>query len=336
MVSRKKKIGVIGAQMDLGQERRGVDMGPSAIRIAKLEERLEKGLRYEVEDLGNIQAPDRATAVEGNTKVRYLADVVKQCEMIADKVSASVQHGQFPLVLGGDQSVSIGTFAGLAKTGTKRGIIWLDAHGDFNTPDTTPSGNIHGMALAAILGRGHPDLTGIGGVSPKALEENTVLIGGRDFDAKEAKAIKESKILALTMRHIDQWGMKEVMEQAITRASRGGVKQIHVSFDVDAVDPKEAPGTGTSVMGGLTSREAQLAMEMLCESGLVTSAEFVEVNPVLDVSNRTAELVVEMALSLFGKQRTDRAHATPWPRPKLGPPPVRRPMWSPTTPPRRQ
>ncbi len=319
--------------MDLGQQRRGVDMGPSAIRIARLEDRLE-ALHHKVEDFGNILASDMATAKVGDPKVRYLAEVVKQCKMIADKVSASVHQGWFPLVLGGDQSISIGTFAGLAQTGTKRGIIWLDAHGDFNTPDTTPSGNIHGMALATILGYGHTELTRLGGVSPKALEGNTVLIGGRDFDPEEAEAINRSKIRVYTMREIDELGMKEVMEEALKRAGRG-VNQIHVSFDVDAVDPKEAPGTGTSVRGGLTSREAQLAMEMLCDSGLVTSAEFVEVNPVLDVSNQTAELVVELALSLFGKKRTNRASpsssVTSWSPTKSSPPPVRRPTWSHTT-----
>lgn len=286
--------------MDLGQQRRGVDMGPSAIRIAHLKGRLEAlGLR--VEDYGNIRVSDMSTAKIGDAKVRYLADVVDLCGLIADKVSGCVKQGSFPLVLGGDQTSSIGTLAGLAKSGKRRGIIWLDAHGDFNTPKTTPSGNIHGMALAAILGYGHPKLARLGGISPMALERNTVLIGGRSFDPGEAKAISHSKVTVYTMRDIDELGMNKVMREAI-KVAGSGVSQVHLSFDVDVIDPREAPGTGTPVSGGLTYREAHLAMEMLYDSKRVTSAEFVEVNPILDVSNHTAELVVELVLSLFGKK----------------------------------
>jgi arginase len=295
------KIGIVGAPVDLGQQRRGVDMGPSAIRIARLEERLE-ALGHKVRDFGNIPASDMSTAPLGDRKVRYLADVVRQCEMIAAKVSYCTSLGMFPLVLGGDQSVSIGTLAGLANScGTRRGIIWLDAHGDFNTPKTTPSGNIHGMALAAILGYGQPRLVRLGGKSPKALERNTVLVGVRDLDPKEATAISRSKLTAFTMKAIDEMGMRKVMREAIKVASQG-VDQVHLSCDVDSVDPREAPGTGTPVRGGLTYREAQLAMEMLHDSRRITSAEFVEVNPILDTSNLTAELAVELALSLFGKK----------------------------------
>ncbi|MBI3840615.1 MAG: arginase [Thaumarchaeota archaeon] len=294
------KIGVVGAPVDLGQERRGVDMGPSAIRIAHLEERLA-ALGHWVEDFGNIPSTDMSTAVLGDTRARYLEDVVDQCGLIARLVARSVKEGYFPLVLGGDQSTSIGTAAGLAEAGSRRGIIWLDAHGDFNTPKTTPSGNIHGMALAAILGYGHPKLANLGGVRPKALEKNTVLIGGRSFDPKEAEAISRSKMTVYTMRQIDELGMKKVMEEAIAVAGKG-VKQVHLSFDVDAIDPREAPGTGTSVHGGLTYREAHLAMEMLSDSKKVTSAEFVEVNPILDTANLTGQLAVELILSLFGKK----------------------------------
>ncbi|QQG49596.1 MAG: arginase [archaeon] len=294
------KIGVIGAPVDLGQERRGVDMGPSVIRIARLQERLED-LGHKVEDFGNIPAADMSIARLGDKKARYLDDVVRECKLIAVKVAESLRQGYFPLVLGGDQSTSIGTAAGLASQGTKRGVIWLDAHGDFNTPATTPSGNIHGMALAAVLGYGHPKLARLGGVFPKALEANTVLIGGRSFDPEEAKAISASKMTVFTMREIDELGMKRVIEEAIKVAGRG-VDQVHVSFDVDAIDPREAPGTGTPVRGGLTYREAHLAMEMLYDWGKVTSAEFVEVNPVLDTSNHTAEVAVELILSLFGKK----------------------------------
>ena len=294
------KIGVVGAPVDLGQERRGVDMGPSAIRIARLEERL-RSLGHEVQDFGNIPAADMSTAEAGDKRVRYLDDVVRQCEMLSARVADCVGGGLFPLVLGGDQSTSIGTLAGLARSGTDRGIIWLDAHGDFNTQITTPSGNIHGMALAAILGYGHPKLAKLGGKSPKAVEKNTVLIGCRSFDRAEARAISKSKMTVFTMREIDELGMRKVLEDAVSVAG-SGVDEVHLSFDVDAMDPREAPGTGTPVKGGLTYREAHLAMEMLHDAEVLTSAEFVEVNPILDSENHTAELAVELTLSLFGKK----------------------------------
>ena len=294
------KIGIIGAPFDLGQQRRGVDMGPSAIRIARLEERLEE-LGHRVDDHGNVPAADMSTASVGDRKERYLNDIVKQCQKVADLVSGCVRSGEFPLVLGGDQSTSIGTLAGLSMSGSRRGIVWVDAHGDFNTPKTTPSGNIHGMALAAVLGYGDPRLSKLGGSVPMALEQNTVLIGGRSFDPRESKAIARSRVKVFTMREIDELGMKKVMEEAIRVASTGAEK-VHLSFDVDSMDPREAPGTGTPVKGGLTYREAHLAMEMLSDSRIVTSAEFVEVNPILDTANHTAELAVELILSLFGKK----------------------------------
>lgn len=294
------KVGIIGAPVDLGQRRRGVDMGPSAIRIAHLQERLE-ALGHKVEDHGNVPAADMSTASVGDSKARYLGDIVEQCRRIAELVSDCVRRDAFPLVLGGDQSTSIGTLAGLSRSGSRRGVIWVDAHGDFNTPQTTPSGNVHGMALAAILGYGDPRLSRLGEVSPMALEKNTVLVGGRSFDDREAKAIARSKVKVFTMREIDELGMKRVVEEAIGVAG-AGVDHIHLSFDVDSMDPHEAPGTGTPVKGGLTYREAHLAMEMLSDSNKVTSAEFVEVNPILDNSNHTAELAVELILSLFGKK----------------------------------
>ena len=275
-------------------------MGPSAIRIARLEERL-KALGHAVEDHGNVPAADMSTASVGDPRARYLLDVVKQCGVISGLVSDCVTKRAFPLVLGGDQSTSIGTLAGLAKETSRRGIIWVDAHGDFNTPRTSPSGNIHGMALAAILGYGDRRLATLGGVSPMALEKNTVLIGGRSFDEMEAKAISKSKITVFTMRDIDELGMKKVIHDAIGVAG-AGVEDVHLSFDVDSMDPREAPGTGTPVNGGLTYREAHLAMEMISDSRRVTSAEFVEVNPILDTANHTAELAVELILSLFGKK----------------------------------
>ncbi len=297
------KIGIVGAPVDLGQQRRGVDMGPTAIRIARLEERLRE-LGHTVEDHGNVPAADMSTAEVGDRRARYLDDIVKECEKISRLVARCVRDGSFPLVLGGDQSTSIGTLAGLSQPGARRGMIWVDAHGDFNTPKTTPSGNVHGMALAAILGYGDPRLSKLGASSPMALETNTVLIGGRSFDPLEARAIARSKMTVFTMREIDEVGMKKVIQDAV-RVAGTGVEQVHLSFDVDSMDPREAPGTGTPVKGGLTYREAHLAMEMLSDSGKVTSAEFVEVNPILDTSNHTAELAVELILSLFGKKIID-------------------------------
>ena len=294
------KIGIVGAPVDLGQERRGVDMGPSAIRIARLKERLE-ALGHRVVDYGNINAADMSIARLGRPNLRYLDDVVRACTLLSERVAKAAADGTFPLVLGGDQSTSVGTAAGLPGKGSDRGLVWVDAHGDFNTPRTTPSGNIHGMALAAILGYGDPRLVKLGGRSPKALEKNTVLIGGRSFDRDEAKAISKSKMKVFTMRDIDEQGMRKVAREALKIAGQG-VGNVHLSFDVDAIDPMVAPGTGTPVHGGLTYREAHLAMEILHDSKLITSAEFVEVNPILDTANHTAELAVDLILSLFGKK----------------------------------
>ncbi len=292
------KLGIIGVPMDLGQRRRGVDMGPTAIRIANLSEKL-KELGHKVYDFGNIAGPDRSSAAPGSEKIRYLEEVLNVCSRVADSVSQNVAKGLFPVVLGGDQSVSIGTLAGLERQ--RRGVLWFDAHGDFNTEKTTPSGSIHGMALAAVLGYGHPKLAGFRGIKPKAVEKNTVLIGGRSFDREESLALEKSNVTVYTMREIDELGIRHVMENAIAVASKG-VREVHLSFDVDAVDPNEAPGTGTPVVGGLTYREAQLAMELLYDSQKITSVEVVEVNPFLDHENRTAELAVKLMLSLFGKQ----------------------------------
>jgi arginase len=294
------KIGIIGVPMDLGQKRRGVDMGPTAMRIAGLVERLSD-LGHEVVDFGNVPGPDRSTAKHGVESARYLDDILKMCNNIAEQVSLCVSERMMPLIIGGDQSVSIGTFGGLAPHGTDRGIIWIDAHADFNTHETTPSGNVHGMALAAILGHGLPRLSHFRKISPKALERNTVLVGCRSIDEGEDELLSRSKITVYTMKEVDEMGIAEVMEQAIHIARRG-TKDVHVSFDIDVLDPREAPGTGTPVPGGLTYREAHLAMEMLNDAGIVTSAELVEVNPILDYENRTAEIGVQLLESLMGKR----------------------------------
>ncbi len=294
------KIGVIGVPMDLGQKRRGVDMGPTAIRIAMLIERLS-ALGHDVTDFGNIQGPDRSIARPGNERLRYLDEVLKVCGFIADRVSLCVSRDMFPLVIGGDQTVSIGTLAGLAPHGTRRGIIWIDAHADFNTENTTPSGNVHGMALSAILGYGTRKLSYFRGGSPKALEENTVIIGCRSIDEKEQGLLADSRITVYTMKEVDEIGIGRVIDEAVQIAGKG-VNDIHVSFDIDVLDPREAPGTGTPVPGGLTYREAHLVMEDLHEAGKVSSAELVEVNPILDTGNHTAEIAVELLESLMGKK----------------------------------
>lgn len=286
--------------MDLGQKRRGVDMGPTAMRIAGVIERLT-ALGHTVIDFGNIQGPDRSTAKPGDDRLRYLDEVLKICGYIADKVSDCASKGMFPLVLGGDQTVSIGTLAGLAPYGTRRGIIWIDAHADFNTKETTPSGNIHGMALSAILGYGISRLSHFRKICPKALEENTVIIGCRSIDEKEQERLADSKITVYTMKEVDELGIGRVIDEAVQIAGKG-VKDVHVSFDIDVLDPREAPGTGTPVPGGLTYREAHLVMEDLFESGNVSSAELVEVNPILDTANHTAEIAVELLESLMGKR----------------------------------
>jgi len=302
-------LGIIGVPLDLGQKRRGVDMGPTAMRIAGLVERLEL-LNHRITDYGNISGPDRSTARVGNERARYLGEIVKVCGRVADAVSDAVGNGRFPLVLGGDQSVSIGTLAGLSEKTTRRGIIWIDAHADFNTDKTTPSGNIHGMALSAILGYGNPRLAHFRRIYPKALEENSVLIGCRSIDEGEAELLARSRVTVFTMKEVDEMGIARVMEKAIETATHG-VDEVHLSFDIDVLDPREAPGTGTPVPGGLTYREAQLCMEMLYDAGIITSAELVEVNPILDHSNRTAELAVQLLESLMGKRILPNRQRTP-------------------------
>jgi arginase len=225
---------------------------------------------------------------------------VEGSKRLADAVRHAAAADCFPLVLGGDHSISIGTMAGIAIPGKKHGLIWIDAHGDFNTPETTPSGNIHGMALAVNLGRGDPRLTGISRPGPKAMESATVIVGVRDLDPGERDLLRKSQVTVFTMREVDELGMKTVMEKAISIASTG-VDGVHLSLDMDALNPDEAPGVGTPVEGGMTYREAHLALEMLAESGVVTSMEVVEINPALDERNRTSELAVGLIASALGQ-----------------------------------
>lgn len=301
---RNRQVAVIGAPMDLGAGRRGVDMGPSAVRAAGLHARVA-ALGYEVEDLGNIDVvqPEAAPACESSA--RFLTEIAASCTRLAKMVERAAAEGKFPIVLGGDHSVAAGTIAGMAryyrKTKGRIGVIWIDAHADMNTPETTPSGNVHGMPLAATLGLGPKELTHLLGYAPKVKAENVVLIGLRDVDELESVTVRESGVLAFTMREVDELGMRTVMARAIEAAGRG-TEGIHLSFDMDCVDPDDAPGVGTPVRGGLTYREAHLAMEMLNDSQRLCSLEVVEVNPILDTANRTALLAVELIASAMGKR----------------------------------
>lgn len=290
--------------MDLGAGRRGVDMGPSALRLAGLNEKLAS-LGYTIEDLGNIAIDQPETAPVGPANARYLLPIAHTCTRLAEIVEKAADHGRVPLVLGGDHSVAVGTVSGMAahfrKRDEKLGVIWIDAHADMNTPESSPSGNVHGMPLACIAGLGPAELAGIGGFSPKADPASISIIGLRSVDGIERDNVRAMGVHAFTMRDIDERGMRSVMQEAIGHATRG-TAGFHLSFDMDVVDPQEAPGVGTPVRGGITYREAHLAMEILCDSGRMASIEVVEVNPVIDEANRTALLAVELIMSALGKR----------------------------------
>ncbi|WP_066249480.1 arginase [Neobacillus drentensis] len=294
------KLSIIGMPMDLGQMRRGVDMGPSAIRYAGIVERL-KPLFDEVHDLGDIPIGRPEVVVDKESNLRNLDLVAEKSALLADKVDNAVQSGAFPLVLGGDHSIAIGTLAGVSKHYKNLGVIWYDAHGDLNTAETSPSGNIHGMPLAVSIGLGHNLLTDIGGYGPKVKPENVVIIGARALDDGEKDLIKEIGIKVYTMHEIDRMGMAKVMEETIAYL-KDKTDGVHLSLDLDGLDPNDAPGVGTPVIGGISYRESHLAMEMLEESKIITSAEFVEVNPILDEKNKTARVAVELMGSLFGEK----------------------------------
>ncbi|MBH0231735.1 arginase [Halobacillus yeomjeoni] len=294
------KISVIGVPMDLGQMRRGVDMGPSAIRYAGMVERLTQ-LKYDIEDLGDIEIPRPAQpAGVKHDNLRNLNEIAEGTQRLANEVDQIVGKGSFPLVLGGDHSIAMGTLAGLSKHYENLGVIWYDAHGDLNTADSSPSGNIHGMPLAVSLGIGHEKLTSIHGEEPKIKPENIVIIGARSLDEGERVLIKEKGIKVYTMHEVDRMGMTQVIEESVDYL-KDRTDGVHLSLDLDGLDPNEAPGVGTPVLGGLSYRESHLAMEMLHQSGMITSAEFVEVNPILDEKNKTASLAVGLMGSLFGE-----------------------------------
>jgi len=300
----RRTVAIIGAPLDLGAGRRGVDMGPSALRVANLNARIES-LGFRVEDLGNVAVEQPESAHPGHKSARYLEHIAATCRELAARVESAAERGFFPLVLGGDHSVAIGTVSGMSnalrRRNEKLGVIWLDAHSDMNTPQTSPSGNVHGMPLACLIGYGPRELTQLCDYAPKVDPKNVVLVGIRDVDMTERPIVKRSGVTVYTMRDVDERGMRTVMREAILRAS-DGTSGIHISLDMDGVDPDEAPGVGTPVRGGFSYREAHLAMEILNDSGLVRSMEVVEVNPVLDAANRTAALGVELVMSALGKR----------------------------------
>jgi arginase len=301
---RPSHIAIIGAPMDLGAGRRGVDMGPSALRLAGLNEKLAL-LGCSVDDLGNIHVDLASNLPTGPVNARHLSQIASACERAAEVVESAIARGQMPLILGGDHSVAMGSVAGVAsfyrKQEKKLGLIWVDAHADMNTPESSPSGNVHGMPLACLLGMGPKELTEIAGFAPKVDGSNVAIIGLRDVDDQEKENVRATGVAAFTMRDIDERGLRSVMQEAISRAT-AGTAGFHLSFDMDSVDPAEAPGVGTPVRGGITYREAHLAMETVFDSGMMVSMEVVEVNPVIDSVNRTALLAVELVMSALGKR----------------------------------
>lgn len=298
---KNKEISIIGAPSDYGQLRRGVDMGPSAIRYADVSERLE-ALGYEIRDEGDIIVKRAMNNTQLDTNLKNLKEVIEVCTQLSTKVSEVIGQGRFPLILGGDHSIAIGTLSGLAEHYDNLGVIWYDAHADLNTPETSPSGNIHGMPLAVSIGLGDERLVTIGGSAPKIKPENIIIIGARSVDPGERDLIREKGIKVYTMHEIDRMGMTRIIEESIAYFKEREVDGVHLSLDLDGLDPLYTPGVGTPVPGGITYRESHLAMEMLEEEGIITSAEFVEVNPILDERNKTADVAVALMGSLFGEK----------------------------------
>ena len=290
--------------MDLGSGRRGVYMGPSAIRIAGMGARLTE-LGHKVVDEGDIVIKNIEELKVGDERARYLPEITRAATAVARKVERIMGLKHFPLVLGGDHSIAVGTVSGIAafahSQGKKLGLLWVDAHGDINTPESSPSGNIHGMPLAALLGFGAPELTSVGGPTPKVDPANVALVGIRSLDAGEKKRLKETGVQVHTMSDIDRHGVPSVMKKALAQVT-DGTDFVHVSLDLDAVDPSVTPGVGTPVKGGLDYREAHLIMEVIADAGVMTSLEVVEVNPILDEGNTSAEFAVELVQSAFGKK----------------------------------
>ena len=298
-----KTVHIIGVPLDLGGGRRGVDMGPSAFRIAGLGERIG-ALGYTVVDKGDLPAPIPETQELRDERKKYIRDIAKVCQKVYQTAAGSLDEGAMPIVLGGDHSLGAGSVAAAAEwarrtRGLPIGLLWIDAHGDMNTPATSLSGNVHGMPLAALLGGEPAELAKIGTFSPKVEAAHTVLVGIRNLDEREKVSMRESHVHVFTMKDIDRQGVASVIEQAVQLAG-DGTAGIHVSFDMDVCDPSIAPGVGTPVKGGLDYREAHMMMEIVADSGLLTSLDLVEVNPTLDVRNTTAQLGTELALSALG------------------------------------
>ena len=294
----RKQVAIIGAALDLGAGRRGVDMGPSAIRYAGLNERLH-GLGYDVLDWGDVETAVLEATEETDESARYLPEIKAACGRVARLVGLALEQGSLPLVLGGDHSVALGTLGGLARSVGVGGVLWIDAHSDLNTPETSPSGNVHGMPLAAAIGLTNQRFDSDAWSLPAVEPERVALVGLRSVDARERDRIRELGIKAYTMSDIDRIGIERAIRESLTQIAGPGF--VHVSLDMDALDPEVAPGVGTPVRGGLSYREAHLALELVAESGLAGSLEVVEVNPILDRENTTASLAVELVASALGK-----------------------------------
>lgn len=301
----QKTIRILGVPLDLGANRRGVDMGPSLLRASGLGERLRR-LGHDVVDAGNVPVEIAETRQYGVENARFLEEISRTCRHVRREVFQALERGEIPLVLGGDHSMAVGSIAGVSEYHRKKkkekiGLIWFDAHADMNTPETSPSGNVHGMPLAASLGYGPKELTKIGGFSPKVSPEKTVLVGIRSIDRKEREIVRESGITVFTMKDIDEMRITRVMDQAVEIAS-SGTAGFHVSFDMDFCDPSAAPAVGTPEQGGATYRESHLALEKIAESGKMLSMDVAELNPMLDYANRTGEFAIGLILSAFGRQ----------------------------------
>lgn len=296
----KKKVKIIGVPMDFGQTHRGVDMGPAALRYSGLVPRL-RTLGYDVEDTGDVWVPVRDQGYDGvfDGEPNYKAAIIEVCQRVYEAGLSAVDEGAFPLFLGGDHSIAMGTIGGVTQD-RSTGLIWVDAHGDFNTSETSPSGNIHGMPLAALVGDGDPGLVNIGRPGKKIDAENVVLLGIRSLDFEEKRRLKESGVTVYTMRDIDEQGISTITNEILMKFVR--MKRIHLSLDIDVMDPAEAPGVGTPFLGGLTFREAHLFMEIMADSGKLSSMDLVEINPILDQANKTAQLAVDLTVSALGKQ----------------------------------
>ena len=299
----KKAVSILGVPLGYGASMAGVDIGPAALRVARLNQRIAR-LGYAVDDRGDMRLERPRTYPEEGEKLKYVREISNACEELATEVETILAADQLPLVLGGDHSIAIGSVAGASSYYKKKeqtlGLIWFDAHADMNTPDSTPSGNIHGMPLAALLGYGTPELVNVAGFAPKVDPQFVAHVGARDIDPGERELIKRLGVRFFTMREIDERGMRACMDDAIAIAS-GGTAGYAVTFDVDVLDPGDAPGSGTLVRGGLTYREAHLGMEKVAEAGGMRALEIVEINTALDVNNKTAELGVELILSALGK-----------------------------------